>query len=289
MASFKSRVFVAAKVGSAFYDALAAEMGDMAERLDANPWALAHPVLATTTTKFDQRRVNSTVPNCIAKLDENAEMVDFAELLASKGFTNGAVIERKQDGHRFTIVATSPKDVSILPEEGEKKARTTILANLCLDRYKLASAPLQARISGSELGGVCATANPYFRWGVAASYAKIALCLLEQELKPMMKVAVVTSPMNARKVLAEQQVANGVLMFAPCSSTVVKSVQSKTNATVAVTIKVDVFRETHELVVLPKVVVDPKGSNMICPFWFVRSTEHVQLANVIMAPHVVKV
>ena len=78
-------------------------------------------------------------------------------------------------------------------------------------------------------------------------------------------------------------------MFAPCSSTVVKSVQSKTNATVAVTIKVDVFRETHELVVVPKVVVGPKGSNMICPFWFVRSTEHVQLANVIMAPHVVKV
>ena len=97
------------------------------------------------------------------------------------------------------------------------------------------------------------------------------------------------APMSARKVVTEQEIANGVCLFAPCSMSTVKTAQGKASADAAVTMKVKVFKEVHEVVVLPKIATDPKGAQAICPFWFVRATEHPQVANVCMVAHTVKV
>ena len=197
-----------AQVGSHFYQELANAMGAMAERLDENPWACMSTT--STTPQSTLKRSKAALPICISQLDANAELQDFAEALDAKGFTTEVTIEREEDGKRFTIVSTTPRDVTVQSESGAKKGRTTIPADVCLERYKVVTAPSVTCVKSSALQAVCTTAHSDVRWELATSYVKIALCMLEREWKPRMKVVVTIAPMSARKVVAEQEIANGV-------------------------------------------------------------------------------
>ena len=271
------------EIAARFYSKLAAAMGELAERLDENPWAHALPKTAAPNASSSKPGgANRDLPANFAKLDSDGEVADFSEMLKNAGIVPDVLIQKNDEEQKYQVVATHPMEVHVVnpaPQRGKKK-KVAIAASDVLQDYKVVKEEA-VQVGEKELSQRIPACHQDVQFDAVLGCIKAAMVNLDWEMRPKLKLLKATvEPYQQRGVFAEKSIEKGTILLAPCSMHIAKLVPGRAYQDSAVDL--GIVKSPWGSFSWRFVVMSPKASEkeMVSLFWFVKDAKHHELANI---------